>query len=57
MHDYVIIGRTLARLRSNAGMSQEDLARGLQLLGMDISRDAIANLERGRANLTIPLAA
>ena len=40
-----LVGASIRKLRYQRGWSQSDLARKLQLLGLDISRDTIAKAE------------
>lgn len=49
------LGRVIARLRYREGLSQEKLAAALQLAGHDVSRDMIANIERGRVAVSVRL--
>lgn len=42
-----IVGRQVAALRNERGMSQSDLATACQLSGWDISRETLAKLESG----------
>ena len=46
-----IIGPTVARLRFERGWTQETLAARLQCLGVDISRQKLANMESGRTQV------
>lgn len=46
------IGPTIARLRRGADLTQEELAGRCQLLGWEVSRDAIKRLERGEREIT-----
>ena len=43
-----VCGREVVRLRTAAGLSQEQLAAKCQRAGWDVSRDIIANVEMGR---------
>jgi transcriptional regulator with XRE-family HTH domain len=45
-------GRELIRIRSEAELSQEELAADCQRAGWDVSRMIIANIELGRRVLT-----
>ncbi len=47
-----IIGKKIARLRYNLGLTQEMLAAKLQILQCDISRDIVANIENKRSVAT-----
>ena len=40
-----VVGRGVARIRSNRGLSQADLARELQKSGWDISRSGVSKIE------------
>ena len=40
-----VVGREVARIRSNRGLSQADLARELQKSGWDISRSGVSKIE------------
>ena len=40
-----IIGRQISRLRSSAGLSQEQLSAKCQTIGLDISRGTLAKIE------------
>jgi len=42
-----IVGQQVMRIRSNKGMSQNDLAVACQLSGWDVSRGVIARIEGG----------
>lgn len=42
-----IVGPQVMRIRSNKGMSQNDLAVACQLSGWDVSRGVIARIEGG----------
>ena len=45
------IGKNIAQLRKNSGMTQEQLAAKLQLNGCDITRSAVAKIEVGQRHL------
>ena len=47
------IGENLQRLRKNVGLSQEDAVAQLQLAGLDISRETLSQIERGRYNVRV----
>ena len=47
-----IIGQAIIRLRCERGWTQEVLAARLQCLGVDISRQTLANIESGRTRIT-----
>lgn len=40
------IGKNLKRLRKNAGLTQEQAATKLQLLGLSVSREMLSQMER-----------
>lgn len=46
-----IIGKNIKNLRKKAGLSQDNLATKLQLLGCDVTRSAIAKIEVGQRHL------
>jgi transcriptional regulator with XRE-family HTH domain len=46
--EYVVIGRNIARLRKKIGMTQHELARG-----MNLSRGSIANIETGKQRILL----
>lgn len=46
-----ITGRRIAYLRSEQDMSQDTLVARLQCLGLDITRDVLANMECGRKKI------
>ena len=50
-HHRNITGRGIAYVRSEQNLSQEILAARLQCEGLDISRDVLANIETGRAEV------
>ena len=45
------IGNNIRRLRENAGLTQEQLAAKLQVMGCDITRSAVAKIEVGQRHL------
>ena len=49
----VSIGENLQRLRINAGLSQEEVAAKMQLLGFPISREMISQMELGKYSIRI----
>ena len=49
----VSIGENLQRLRINAGLSQEEVAAKMQLLGFPISREMISQMESGKYSIRI----
>ncbi len=49
----VSIGTNLRRLRRQSGFSQEKVAAKLQLMGFDISREIISQMELGNYSIRI----
>ena len=49
----VSIGHNLKLLRKNAGLSQEEAAAKLELMGISISREIISQMELGRYSIRI----
>jgi transcriptional regulator with XRE-family HTH domain len=49
----VSIGENLQRLRNNAGLSQEEVAAKMQLIGFPISREIISQMESGKYSIRI----
>lgn len=47
-----ISGRSIARLRKIAGLSQRQLAERMQLLGIDMDKNAIQRIESGARFVT-----
>lgn len=47
-----ICGRRIAKLRKEMGKSQRQLADALQLLGLDIDKNAIQRIEAGKRFVT-----
>ncbi|MBQ3416720.1 MAG: helix-turn-helix transcriptional regulator [Ruminococcus sp.] len=47
-----LCGRNIARLRKDLGISQRELADRLQLLGLDIDKNAIQRVEAGKRFVT-----
>ena len=43
-----LIGERLKLLRAKAGLSQRDLARELQLIGMDMDKNVITRIENNK---------
>ena len=53
MHrDANVIGQTVARLRYEHAWTQDDLVARLQILGCNITRDVLANIETRRSAAT-----
>ena len=42
-----VVGRQVAKIRSDRGLSQADLAAACQRMGWDITRDTVAKIEGG----------
>lgn len=49
----ISIGENLQRLRNSVGLSQEEVAAKMQLLGFSISREMISQMESGKYNIRI----
>lgn len=47
------IGGNLRRLRNNSGLSQEAVAARLQLMGLNISRETVSQMELGSCNIRV----
>lgn len=47
------IGKNLKRLRKNAGLTQEQAATKLQLLGLSVSREMLSQMERDQYNIKV----
>ncbi len=47
-----LIGERLKGLRNGAGMSQRDLARHLQLIGIDMDKNVITRIETNKRYVT-----
>ena len=47
-----ICGKKVAELRKNAGISQRQLADRLQILGLDVDKNAIQRIEAGNRFVT-----
>lgn len=47
------IGGNLQRLRKNVGLSQEAVVAQLQLMGLDISRETLSQIELGHYNVRV----
>lgn len=45
-------GRTISRLRKLRGISQRELADQMQLLGLDIDKNAVQRIESGQRFVT-----
>ena len=49
----ISIGANLRRLRKQSGLSQEKVATQLQLVGIDISREIISQMELGNYSIRV----
>lgn len=49
----ISIGANLRRLRKQSGLSQEKVAAKLQLVGIDISREILSQMELGNYSIRI----
>jgi len=49
----VSIGSNLKKYREKAGLSQERIAAKLQTQGLDISREILSQMERGKYSIRI----
>ena len=49
----ISIGANLRRLRKQSGLSQEKVAAKLQLVGIDISREVISQMELGNYSIRV----
>ena len=49
----ISIGANLRRLRKQSGLSQEKVAAKLQLVGIDISREIISQMELGNYSIKV----
>ena len=49
----ISIGANLRRLRKQSGLSQEKVATKLQLVGIDISREIISQMELGNYSIKV----
>lgn len=47
-----VCGKNIARLRINIGLSQRELADQMQLVGIDIDKNAIQRIECGKRFVT-----
>lgn len=51
----ISIGTNLRRLRKQSGLSQEKVAAKLQLMGFDISREIISQMELGNYSIRVSI--
>lgn len=49
----ISIGANLKALRQRSGLSQEEAAAKLQVMGFAISREILSQMERGRHNIRV----
>lgn len=49
------IGKNLKRLRKNAGLTQEQAATKLQLLGLSVSREMLSQMECDQYNIKVSI--
>ncbi len=49
------IGVNLKKLRRSSGLSQEEVAARLQVMGFPISREIISQMERGRHHIKVSI--
>ncbi len=49
----ISIGKNLKLLRQRSGLSQEETAAKLQVMGFSISREIISQMERGQHNIRV----
>lgn len=49
----ISIGTNLKTLRQRSGLSQEEVAARLQVMGFTISREVISQMERGCHNIRV----
>ncbi|MBQ6830418.1 MAG: helix-turn-helix transcriptional regulator [Clostridia bacterium] len=47
-----VCGKQIARFRKESGKSQRELADALQLLGLDIDKNAVQRIEAGKRFVT-----
>ena len=45
------LGRNIRRLRMERGLSQEQLAARMQVMGCDVTRSALAKIEAGQRHI------
>lgn len=50
--DEIRIGENIRRVRSERGMGQTELARRMQLEGVDMTREALVKIERGTQHIS-----
>ena len=47
-----LLGERIAQLRKKSGLSQNSLARELQLLGVNLNKNAVSNIELGKCSIS-----
>lgn len=47
-----LLGERIAQLRKKSGLSQTSLARELQLLGVNLNKNAVSNIELGKRSIS-----
>ena len=47
-----LLGERIAQLRKKSGLSQNSLARELQLLGVNLNKNAVSNIELGKRSIS-----
>lgn len=47
-----LLGERIAQLRKKSGLSQNSLARELQLLGVNLNKNAVSNIELGKHSIS-----
>ena len=47
-----LVGERIAELRKKIGLSQNSLARELQLLGVNLNKNAVSNIELGKRSVS-----
>ncbi len=50
-HDNIDIGKNIRQARKNAGIGQTEMAVKLQLMGVDMTREALVKIERGKQHI------
>lgn len=55
LYQDISIGENLRFLRKRAGFTQDVVASRLQIMGFNVSREIISQIESGRHNITISM--
>lgn len=50
-HDSIDIGKNIRQARKNAGFGQTETAVKLQLMGVDMTREALVKIESGKQHI------